>query len=87
MTYSGDTDQSQIDLLGSNVFSYIRHVTEDRMAVKFPVNLSKKKRSVRSEPNMTVDDRERLKMMKLSKRNLLGFVNEVVPAGITIVLG
>ena len=77
MTYAGDTDQSQIDLLGSNVFGYIWQVTEDRMAVKFPVNLSKKKRSVRSEPNMTVDDIEKLKMMKLSKRNLLGFVNGI----------
>ena len=77
MTYSGDTDQSQINLLGSNVFGYIWHVTEDKMAVKFPVNLSQKKRSVRSEPKLTLADLERLRTVKLSKRNLLGFVNGI----------
>ena len=77
MTYSGDTDQSQIDLLGSNVFGYTWHVTEDKMAVKFPVNLSKKKRSIRSEPNMKVEDIEKLRTLNLSKRKLLGFVNGI----------
>ena len=45
------------------------------LGVKFYVNLSKKKRSVRSEPNMTVSDLEKLRQTHLSKRNLLGFVN------------
>ena len=75
MVHSGDTDQEQIVKLGSNVFGYKWDVPNDNLAVQFPVNLSKKKRSVRSEPNMTLDDVGRLGTMHLCKRNLLGFVN------------
>ena len=82
-TYSGDTDQEQISKLGGNVCGYTWNVTEDILGVKFPVNLSKKKRSVRSEPNLTIDDIEKLKTMHLCKRNLLGFVNGISdPLGI-----
>ena len=75
MTYSGDTDQEEIDKLGGNIFGYEWNVSQDVLGVKFPVNLSRKKRSVRSEPDMTVADIERLRAVKLTKRNLLGFVN------------
>ena len=77
MTYSGDTDQEEIDKLGGNIFGYEWNVSQDVLGVKFPVNLSRKKRSVRSEPDMTVDDIERLRAVKLTKRNLLGFVNGI----------
>ena len=83
MVHSGDTDQEQIDKLGSNVFGYFWDVTKDMLGVRFPVNLSKKKRSVRSEPNLTLDDVGKLRTMGLCKRNLLGFVNGFSdPAGI-----
>ena len=83
MVESGDTDQEQIDKLGGNVFGYLWDVTNDVMGVRFPVNLSKKKRSVRSEPNLTLDDVGKLRAMGLTKRNLLGFVNGFSdPAGI-----
>ena len=72
---SGEKDTEQIEKLGNSVFGYIWNVTADEMAVKFPVNLSKKRRSVRVEPNLTVADVEKLMGAKLSKRILLGFVN------------
>ena len=75
MTYSFDTDEEQAAKLGGNVFGYDWDVKTDTMAVKFPVNLSVKKRSVRSEPNLTISDIEKLRTMHLSKSNLLGFVN------------
>ena len=74
-TYSGDTDKDMIAKFGGNVCGYSWDVTNDMLGVKFSVNLSKKKRSVRSEPNMTVSDLEKLRQTHLSKRNLLGFVN------------
>ena len=74
-TYSGDTDKDMIAKLGGNVCGYSWDVTNDMLGVKFYVNLSKKKRSVRSEPNMTVSDLEELRQTHLRKRNLLGFVN------------
>ena len=75
MVHSGDTDQEQIDKLGSSVFGYFWDVTRDELAAQFPVNLSKKRRSIRSEPNLTVEDIEKLGSVHLCKRNLLGFVN------------
>ena len=50
---------------------------EDVMAVKLKVNLSKKKRKIAEYPDLTVNDLEKLRTIKLTKRNLLG-----VPAGI-----
>ena len=83
MIQTGDTDQEQIDKLGNNVFGYEWTVQNDMMGVRFPVNLRCKRRSVRSEPNLTVDDTEKLRTMKLCKRNLLGFINGFSdPAGI-----
>ena len=58
--------------MGGNVCGYTWNVTEDIMGVKFPVNLSKKKRSVRSEPDLTLADIEKLKTMHVCKRNILG---------------
>ena len=46
LTYSFDTNEEQAAKLGWNVFGYDWNVVKDTMAVKFPVNLSVKKRSV-----------------------------------------
>ena len=72
---SGETDKEQINKMGTSVFGYEWDATHDVMAVKFPVNLSRKRRSVRSQKNLTVQDIDKLVDMKLSKRILLGFVN------------
>jgi hypothetical protein len=77
ITFSGDTNKEQIDKLGGTMFGYTWNVPDDILAVKFPVNLSRKKRSVRSEPDLTINDIERLRIMQLSKRNLFGFVNGI----------
>ena len=83
MVESGDTNQEQIEKLGGNVFGYMWDVTNDVMGVRFPVNLSKKRRSIRTEPNLTLDDIEKLRILDLTKRKLLGFVNGFSdPAGI-----
>ena len=72
---SGERDQEQIDKMGTSVFGYVWDAPLDQMGVKFPVNLSRKKRSVRSQPDLTVQDIEKLGSLKFSKRILLGFVN------------
>ena len=48
MTYSGDTDQEEIDKLGGNIFGYEWNVSQDVLGVKFPVKLNWHKMSVRS---------------------------------------
>ena len=45
------------------------------LSVKFPMNLSQKKRGVRLEANLCMDDLDMLKARKLSKRMLLGITN------------
>jgi hypothetical protein len=41
----------------------------------FPINISKKRRSVRVEPDLTIDDLDLLRSKTLTKRNLLGVTN------------
>ena len=50
--------------------------------MKIKVNLSKKKRKIAKHPDLTIADIDKLKSIKLTKRNLLG-----VPAGIFDPLG
>ena len=72
---SGQKSSEESDLLGSKVLGYHSNLEKDMLAVSFPINLSKKKRSVRQEPNLTLKDTDSLRSRTLTKRNLLGVVN------------
>ena len=61
--------------MGNKVLGYDYDIEKDMLAVAFPVNLSRKKRSVRVEPNLTLNDVEKLRSRTLTKRILLGVVN------------
>ena len=50
----GDKDQSEENLLGNSVFGYEWDSINDQMAIKFRINTSQKKRSVRSKPDLTL---------------------------------
>jgi len=71
-----DDDETAV-LLGNSVLGYKFDAKSDLMAVKFRVNLSKKKKKIASQSDLTIQDLERLRSIKLTKRNLLG-----LPAGI-----
>ena len=46
--------QGMSDLLGGKVLGYKYNIEKDELAVSFPINLSKKKRNVRTNsPNMS----------------------------------
>ena len=74
---SGETDEQQMVKMGGTVFGYLwdPRKGKDELSVRFPVKLSRKKRSVRCEPNLTLQDVDKLGSVKLSKRILFGFVN------------
>ena len=72
---SGQKKNEETDLLGDKVLGYVYHVDTDMLGVSFPVNLSRKKRSVRVEPNLTLEDVDGLKSRTLTKRILLGVTN------------
>ena len=72
---SGQRPNVESDLLGDNILGYNYDLESDMLAVKFPLNISRKRRSIRSEPNLTLADVDKLKTQTLTKRILLGVVN------------
>ena len=50
--------------MGNKVFGYQWNAKKDEMALKFSFNLSKKKRSVRSLPDLTLADLDSLRSVK-----------------------
>jgi len=72
---SGQKPNEESNLLGDNILGYNYDLESDMLAVTFPLNISRKRRSIRSEPNLTLADVEKLKTQTLTKRILLGVVN------------
>ena len=72
---SGQKPTEESKLMGDKVLGYDYDIEKDMLAVKFNINLSKKRRSVRVEPDLTLSDIHILKSKTLTKRLLLGVVN------------
>ena len=72
---SGQKKTDESDLMGNKALGYDYDIESDMMGVSFPVNLSRKKRSVREEPNLTLKDVDKLKNKTFTKRILLGVTN------------
>ena len=72
---SGQKPTEESGLLGNKVLGYAYDIEEDMLGVTFPVNMSRKKRSVRVEPNLTIKDIDGLKSRSMTKRILLGVTN------------
>ena len=71
----GDSTQSDDNLLGNTVFGYDLSPKEDMLHLKFGINLSKKRRNVRIQPNLSLTDIKSLNTVKMTKRLLLGITN------------
>ena len=71
----GDMEQADKNLLGNAVFGYGYDAKTGLMKMPVSLNLSKKKRSIRTLPDLTVNDLERLRSIQMTKRNLLGITN------------
>ena len=72
---SGTKTSEQTDLLGNKVLGYKYDQEEDMLSLVFNMNISKKKRSVRMEPDLSLKDVDKLRSAHLSKRVLLGVTN------------
>ena len=72
---SGQKSTEESSLLGDKVLGYQYSLESDVLGVRFPINLSKKRRSVRQEKNLSLDDVRILRDKPLTKRLLLGVVN------------
>ena len=75
MTVSGTKRSVDSDLMGNKVLGYTYDVEEDMLGLHFGMNISKKRRSVRLEPNLTLQDVDKLRSSTLTKRLLLGVTN------------
>ena len=71
-----NSDESQ-KLLGDGTLGYQWESLVDNMAVRLKVNLSKSKKKIHRFPNFTMDDLDRLKTVKLTKRKLLMMTGSV----------
>ena len=61
LTVSGTEKFLDSDLMGDKVLGYIYNVETDMLGLHFGMNVSKKKRSVRIDPDLTVVDLEKLR--------------------------
>ena len=75
ISISGQKPSEESNLLGNHVLGYNYDVETDMLSIPFPLNLSRKRRSVREEANLTAADVGILKSKTLTKRILLGVVN------------
>ena len=72
---SGDAETEESELMGSKVLGYDYDLEKDMLSIKFSINLSKKRRSIRSEPDLCYNDIASLRSKTLTKRILLGVTN------------
>ena len=72
---SGETNEEVKNLIGSKVLGYGWNSSNDNMNVSFPVYLCNKKRKVRSQPALSVENIRLLESTTLTKRICLGITN------------
>ena len=74
MVASGDTDEESLKLLGDKTLGHTWLPASDKFVFRIHVNLSSKKRGVRSGQDLTIEDIPRLPNLTFTRRSLLGFV-------------
>ena len=80
---SGSRDEEAIAKLSGTVLGYKWEPTADIMAVKLKFNPSKKRKGIKSKPDLTLSDLEQFKISPLSKRQVLSLCNGIYdPLGI-----
>ena len=71
----GDMTQEDENLLNNKVFGYGYDSKEGHLKIIFSMNLGKKKRKVKLEPDLTLEDLDTLKGRVMTRRLLLGVTN------------
>ena len=71
----GDMSQADNNLLNNKLFGYGYDCKMGKLQLRISLNLSKKKKNVRTEPDLKVSDLDDLRSKTMTKRNLLGITN------------
>ena len=71
----GDSNQPDENLLGNTIFGYVINPKLGSMFLRLVINMSRKKRNVRVDADLMVEDIPSLKNLKMTKRLLLGVTN------------
>ena len=80
---TSDPDPESAEKLSSKVLGYLFDVNNDHLSVKFVFNPSKKRKGLKSSPDLTMADMDRFHESSTTRRALLSVVNGVYdPLGI-----
>merc|ERR1711873_265771 len=80
---SGSRDKEAIAKLSGTAFGYIWEPTTDFMGVKLRFNPSKKRKGIKSKPDITLSDLQSFDTLSLSKRQIVSLCNGIYdPLGI-----
>ena len=74
---SGSRDEEAIAKLSGTALGYKWEPTADIMGVKLKFNPSKKRKGIKSKPDLTLSDLEQFKISPLSKRQVLSLCNGI----------
>ena len=78
MVVTGECDPEVLEQFGGKVLGHIWHPQTDKLEFKLKVNLSGcNQKGERLSQDLTMDDLQSLKSIKLTKRVLLGFTNGI----------
>ena len=69
LTVSDSPNSEDSELMGNKVLGYNYDVEKDMLSLHFGINISKKKRSVRLEPDLTLADVNKLKKQSFIKES------------------
>ena len=75
ISVGGEQDQADDNLLGNKVFGYRWNHKEDIMGIQLSINMSREKRGVRVNPDLTLADLDTIRSLTMTKRLLLGVTN------------
>merc|ERR1711895_2455 len=83
LVQSGSNDEEAIAKLSGTALGYKWEPAADIMGVKLKFNPSKKRKGIKSRPDLTLSDLEQFKTSSLSKRQVLNLCNRIYdPIGV-----
>merc|ERR1712112_571724 len=75
---SGSRDEEAIAKLSGTALGYKWEPTTDKMGVKLKFNPSKKRKGLKSKPEITLSDLQSFETLSLSKRQIVSYTQGII---------